>query len=396
MRVHRLKQIDTWGGLVACSVLALAWPFLRSRRTGVPVRKILVIKFWGIGSLTMASYLLRALRREEPEAEVHLLTLSSNADFVRTFNLATHVHTLTLSRNPLRLGLALLGVAFHVVRGRYDVVIDLEYLTRVTAVLTALSRAPVRAGFHAANFWRGPFHTHRVPFTGTRHVRENFLAVGREAGFALSSETYARLALPSQASDAAGTLFDEMLVHDREWIVVNPNAGETAPERRWPAEHFTHLISDLLVDTDNTIVLIGADSERAYCECIQHETGNSDRVLNLAGRTSIADLARVLSGAALVISNDSGPAHLADHLGTPTLILFGPETPVLWGPLGAQSRVFYRGIACSPCINVHNLKTVVCRRDGAECLTEISPDTVFTAAQDMLAAASAREGVTAP
>jgi len=281
----------------------------------------------------MASYLLRSLKRENPDATIHLLTLEANAEFVRAFGLADEVHTLSLNKNPVTIVRGIIATALDVMRGGYDVVIDLEYLTRITAILTGLSRAPVRSGFHASNFWRGPFHNRRVPFTVTRHVRDNFLAVGREAGFTLSAETFMRLKLVDDESNESkvGRYFKSCEIG---YIVINPNAGETALERRWPPEHFTALIEKLIRETDKQIVLIGGAHERAYCESISAAVANTSRVTNLAGETTIVELASTLEHADLVVSNDSGPAHMADHLGAPTIVLFGPETPVLWGPLG--------------------------------------------------------------
>jgi len=399
-----LKQVDKWVGLLVCALLSLVWPIMRRNGRCGETKKILVIKFWGIGSLTMVSYLLRSLKRENPGAEIHLLTLEANAEFARAFGLADDVLTLRLDKHPLRLIRSISNTALEVMRGDYDVVIDLEYLTRITAILTALTRAPIRSGFHAANFWRGPFHNRRVPFTVTRHVRDNFLAVGREAGFTLSTETYVRLQLVDEFSNDTSDKIESFFALEERYIVINANAGETALERRWPKEHFIDLIENLIKETEKTIVLIGGANEREYCELISSavgEAGQSEsdsRIINLAGKTTIVELARVLEHADLVISNDSGPAHMADHLGAPTIVLFGPETPALWGPLGEQSRTIYRHISCSPCINVHNMKTVMCLRDGAECLTEIMPDTVFAHAQEIISSSTlrgpARAGVT--
>jgi len=82
--------------------------------------------------------------------------------------------------------------------------------------------------------------------------------------------------------------------------------------------------------------------------------------INLAGETDLGMLIALLERAALVITNDSGPAHLADAVGTPTIVLFGPESPDHYGPLGERSTAFHAGLYCSPCLNAANTKIAPC------------------------------------
>ena len=89
--------------------------------------------------------------------------------------------------------------------------------------------------------------------------------------------------------------------------------------------------------------------------------------------------------AADLVTNDSGPLHIAELIRTRTVSFFGPETPVLFGPLGEGHKVLYKGINCSPCITVYNAKTVRCIRKVPECVSRISPDEAFRAVKEMLA-----------
>ncbi|MFP5501037.1 MAG: glycosyltransferase family 9 protein, partial [Candidatus Sericytochromatia bacterium] len=85
----------------------------------------------------------------------------------------------------------------------------------------------------------------------------------------------------------------------------------------------------------------------------------------------------------LVVSNDTGPLHLACAIGTPTVAIFGPETPVLFGPRGPKHRVVYKNLACSPCLNVYNGRSVKCRFATPLCV-EISVSEVLTAVRSQL------------
>ncbi|MDB5102228.1 MAG: putative ADP-heptose--lipopolysaccharide heptosyltransferase, partial [Cyanobacteria bacterium RYN_339] len=82
---------------------------------------------------------------------------------------------------------------------------------------------------------------------------------------------------------------------------------------------------------------------------------------------------------------DTGPLHLACAVGTPTIAIFGPESPLLFGPRGSQHRVISRGLACSPCLNIYNGRTVTCRFAVTRCVAEIGVDEVLAAALARLA-----------
>jgi heptosyltransferase-2 len=94
----------------------------------------------------------------------------------------------------------------------------------------------------------------------------------------------------------------------------------------------------------------------------------------------VPELVVVLARAAVVVSNDSGPMHVAAAIGAPTLGLFGPETPVMYGPLGLRSRALYRPPPCSPCINVHDNKVASCVHGEPQCLMALSVEEVHEAA----------------
>ena len=161
---------------------------------------------------------------------------------------------------------------------------------------------------------------------------------------------------------------------------MNPNAGDMALERRWPAERVVELLRELAREPVD-VALTGAPGERTYVGSIVAASGVAERLVDLSGKIGIPELIALFARARVVVSNDSGPLHLAAAAGADTVALFGPETPVLYGPLSAREgqrhSVHYRALACSPCMFVHDNKELSCWFAKAVCLTGIEPRDVL-------------------
>ena len=107
------------------------------------------------------------------------------------------------------------------------------------------------------------------------------------------------------------------------------------------------------------VVVTGGRAERDLAARVTGRVGAG--ATSLAGRLSVGAFVALLARAEAVVSNDTGPVHLASALGVPTLAVFGPNTPVLYGPLAAGSRAFYRALPCSPCLTTTNYRSSRCR-----------------------------------
>jgi len=129
------------------------------------------------------------------------------------------------------------------------------------------------------------------------------------------------------------------------------------------------------------LVVTGVAAERADARYILDQVQNQ-RCIDFTGKTSFGELLALYSIAALMVTNDSGPAHFASLLSLPTVVLFGPETPRLYSPLGSQHRDLYADFACSPCVSVYNGKKSSCSEN--RCLKSILPDRVLQEALALL------------
>ncbi len=137
------------------------------------------------------------------------------------------------------------------------------------------------------------------------------------------------------------------------------------------------------------MVVIGADADREHVASVLRESGAGARVVNLAGRSDIAELVALFANASVVVTNDSGPMHIAAAAGASIVALFGPETPTLYGPLhsSAEQRhvVHYLGLACSPCMFVHDNKVLSCWFSQARCMSGIAASEVLASVDALLA-----------
>ena len=405
-RPNRRYQMALWldgrVGPLLCLLLLVARR-LRNRRSqaqeGRPVEKVLVLKFWGIGSIVLASPLLLALRTRYPRARIDFVTLAENEAILSMYPQVDRSITLDLGKGILGFIADTLRTIRRIRRERYDLVLDLEFFTKYSAIFSCLANARITRGFSTKGSARGQLHDVEVPFNTYHHVSTNFLTLleGDPMRAIPVSRGEELVTLPPlRASEQASENCERMLESDPAWrrdrptVVVNPNVGDMALERRWPAERMAELLQSLAANDESNIVLTGSRAEHPYVESLVHLAGIHGRVVSVAGRLDLDAFVALLQRAAVVVTNDSGPLHLARAAGAPVVALFGPETPVLYGPLrsreGQPYRVHYRGLACSPCMNVHENKVLSCWFAQARCMTEIEPRDVLASIDELLAA----------
>ncbi len=402
-RPNRRYQIalllDRRVGPLLCAALA---PLRRLRRgpeaPASSARKILLLKFWGMGSLVLASPLLDEIQRTRPGVRMDVVTLRENAAIAALYPGVSRCHTLDLGRGIVPFLGATLALIRRLRRERYDLLLDLEFYTRFSALFSFLCGARRSHGFSSKGSARGRLHDVEIPFNLYQHVSSNFLTLLRGEPMqpaSLLDPEHALILPPLRAGEAARRGCDTVLSahpawrHGRSLVVVNPNAGDMALERRWPLERVAALLRALCARDELNVALTGAASEAGYVASVVEAAGVKDRVVDLAGRLGIEELVALFERAAVVVTNDSGPLHIACAAGASTVALFGPETPVLYGPLrsrpGQRHRVHYRRLACSPCMFVHDDKVLSCWFAHARCMSEITDGDVQTSVDELLA-----------
>lgn len=368
MNVDQMRFVDSYAGAAACALLT-AWhkltrPFAREPEAVGDVRRILVTKYLGMGSILLATPMVRELRRSLPGCRVELQTFAANAAFAEQLGIFDEVHAIRTSR----IAHFVRDVLASIVRNRqarFDVVCDLEFFARFSTILSYLSGARVRIGYYLPKLWRGDLLTHPIHFNPYRHVTEVFAAQLGPLGLKAEDLTlHPPAVLEEDAAHVARLLSDSGATAGEFLFAVNVNASDLSLERRWPKERFVGLIEEVARRRpDARIVLVGSRGEAAYVGSVRAALAPAarERTIDLAGQLTIGELVALLARSGIFVTSDSGPLHLASALGVPTLSFFGPETPTLYGPVGSANTVLYAGIYCSPCLNVYNAKRAMCR-----------------------------------
>jgi ADP-heptose:LPS heptosyltransferase len=402
MKIDTMRRIDRRAGVPLCAlVTALLWLRDRLRRRPArPLRRVLFIELSEMGTTVLAEPAMRKAR-ERCAAELFFVIFTRNVGSVELLGSFPSANVFTISdASMFALTRDTLAFLLWARRNKIDTVVDLELFSRFTALLSGLCGAERRVGFHRFHnegLYRGEMLTHRVAYNPHIHVAKNFIALIDALLAAVPTVPYSKTLIGDdqiRPEIAAPTAPDctRMLARiqalvpfdptSQRLVLVNPNASELLPHRRWRPDRFAQLIDRILANHDDVVVLItGAPEERAQAE--QLSAVKEPRCVSFAGHSALADLPALYAQAAVMVTNDSGPAHFAAAAGLATIVLFGPETPKLYEPLG-NSRAIYAGLACSPCVSAHNHRRTACTDNV--CMQAITVEEVYAAVAETLAA----------
>jgi ADP-heptose:LPS heptosyltransferase len=395
MNIDTMRKVDYFAGIPLCflATLLIRLVDLFARRSLQPLRKVLFIELSEMGSAILADPAMRKMR-QAGNTELYFLIFKSNAASLRLLNTIPETHVFTIRADGF-FNLATDSLRFLVwARQRgIDTVIDLELFSRYSALLTGLSGAARRIGFHAfynEGLYRGNLLTHRVAYNPHRHIATNFIALVNAAlaereelpfSKTLIDDDEIKLARAEVSEGAIATMRERVrheypLYDERRHriVLINPNASDLLPQRRWMPDSFMAVMRGLLADDADLLVLItGASAEREEAETLKQRVGH-ERCVNFAGCQQLEELPALYSMAEILLTNDSGPGHFSAVTKLRTFVIFGPETPYLYGSLG-NSTPIYANLACSPCVSAANHRKTPCTDNV--CLKVIEPEMVL-------------------
>lgn len=342
--------------------------------------KILILKPSSLGDVVHALPVLRMLRRHWPGAEIHwwidaglVGLLEGDPDLSGV--IAFHRRRWSSPRHWPDAWRSLAGIR----EQHFDIVLDLQALLR-SAVVAWLANGRAVIGLDDRREGAPAFHDQSVPrVPPLTHAVDWYLGAVTALGLPLRWDFEW---LPPRPA-AREAVMRKWPVAGSRWITLQP--GARWPNKRWPTAHFASLVRDLGRKTEARFAVLGSQSE--------HELGNEicraapGRCLNLAGATSLSEMIEWLRLSSLLVTNDSGPMHVAAALGRPVVALFGPTEPRRTGPYGQLDNVLQTSISCAPCLRsrCHHSETMAC-------LQRIDPARAGLRVMQLLAAAPAGSG----
>src|SRR6184192_3100271 len=389
-----LQRTDRWVGVPLCAILTLLRRIFECARRPGPhqVRRILFVKLAEQGSTVLAYPAIRRAIDMVGRENVYFVVFEDNRFILDAMDLIPEGNVITIATHSL------FGFTFSTLRSvlqvrkiGIDAVVDMEFLTRFSAMLTFATGAKTRVGFHTFfgdGPYRGDLMTHRLLYNPHLHTSQMFEAMvealTRDPAVLPTFEFTPSASQPlpkfrpslSEVAEIDALLRRENpRIGSAPLILLNPNASDLLPLRRWPSLRYVELARRLLERyPDLFIGFTGAPAEAPANNRLADEVG-SCRVVQLAGKTTLRQLLVLYTRSDVLVTNDSGPAHFASMTPIRVVTLFGPETPALFGARSSNATALWAGIACSPCVSAYNNRQSVCRNNL--CMQTITVDAVF-------------------
>ncbi len=379
---------------------------LRSR----DFRKILLIKLSAVGDVVHTIPLLNKLRRRYPAAQLDWLVTPAIAELLRHNPAISNV--IEFARDdwstPWRLTpfVSYARLAAKLRQAGYDLVIDMHGQLR-TAVFTLTTGAPVRIGFDRPragvwdasprqfpagarkHAWQGAregswlAYTHHIPVpTLDLHAVDRYLSVGPILGLENGPPDFS-FPIPPVADAAVEALLRRHGLAGNGFVAMAP--GTIWETKHWGSDRFAEVARHFL-QKGLGLALIGTARERIVCEEVARLAPGA---VNIAGETTLTELAALIRRSTISVTNDSGPMHLAVALDRPVVSIFGPTDPVWIGPYGRANAVLQAGIPCSPCY----LRQLSRCRHGHACMENVSARAVIARAEGVLHEGAGESGL---
>lgn len=385
--------MDYWLGLPLCFLITvihfLSSRFVLRRAKDTACSKVLFIKLSEMGSIILAYPLLDRALKEYPKENIFFLTFYKNKPLFEILDTVPNKNILTIREDSVFCFMIdTFRALARIRREKIDVVFDLEFFSRFSAILSYLSRAQKRAGFYnykGEGLYRGEILTHKVQYSPLLHISKLYLSFWQAAKekIKLTPELEEKIEdkdnlLPrlNFLEETKNKVWNDLRKYGIEEggriLLINPGDGNI-PQREWPLDNFIILSKRFLEDDRNWLIAIGNDGVSKKSKIILESVDNR-HFLDLTNKTTLSEIFGFFNIASAFIANDCGLAHLAALTPIKKFVLFGPESPKVYAPLGENTWIIYADLPCSPCLSVFNNRDSACLDN--KCLKKIKIDEV--------------------
>lgn len=396
MDPNTIRKLDVSFGKFICGALTLWDALIRLGRARKPftTKKIAFIKLIEQGATVLAYTALRNAVKMVGKENVYFLVFNNNKDIIYILDVIPRENIIIIRQNSLASFIFdSIRCLFIMRKLKIDTTIDMEFFTRAPIIISYMSGAKVRVGldrFNSEGPYRGDLLTHKVAYNPYLHVSTSYALlveclklepgdtplpkVDRES---IEIENFTFKPSNEELKKAFEILeMSEAERKGKQLILLNPNASDLLPIRKWDVENFIVLAKKILESfKDAEIYITGSPSEKENALRIM-QIIDSPRIKSIAGKTTLRELIAVYTICDILVTNDSGPGLFASMTDITSIIMFGPETPALFGARTGNARIIYKNLACSPCVNVFNHRFSPCHNNL--CMQTITVDEVFS------------------
>ena len=339
-------------------------------------KNILIVRTDRIGDVVLTTPVISALRENYPHARLSIMVTPQTKEIVEGNPYLDSVIILDRKKTHKNFG-RLLKFILDLREKKFDLAIIL-HTKKMTNLICFLAGIPQRVGYRNEKF--GFLLTEGIKDTrnqGTKHEAEYSLDVLRHLGITAGQPKVYLPVQPEAERWAEQFLQESNLTAADRLIAVHPDAS--CISKRWPPKNFVELINKIQKQHTVKILMIGTETSRSIISEIISSV--QQPVIDLSGKTTVSQLISLLKRCDLLISNDSGPVHLASGVGIPVITIFGRNqaglSPIRWRPLSEKSMVFHKDVGCQICL-AHNCDI------NFKCLEAVNPQEVFEAFDSLL------------
>jgi len=397
------RWIDRNIGPPICFILTLHRRFadLFKRRSFVYSKpaKILFIKFVEQGSIVLAYPAIKRAEELVGRENLYFLTFTESRPILDVLDVIPSHNVIEVSSSGLFVFvLSVLRALLRIRREHIDTAIDMEFFSRVSAIISYLCGAKKRAGLHRftlEGLYRGDLFTHKLAYNPYLHTKVLFLSFVE----ALTHEPFLKnvpmvFEVPKITTDFPRFLATEnekeALIDkiqklrqsplEKPIVVLNPKISDLLPIRRWPQGNFIKLAKLLIDDYPrSSIIITGSVREKKESNIMASQI---PKAVSLAGHINLRELLVLYCLADVLVTTDSGPAHFSTLTSVKSVVIFGPETPILYGHYNDREEIIAPSLVCSPCINVYNQRKSFC--EVSLCLSNVKAEDVYQKVKTLL------------
>ncbi len=348
------------------------------------IRKILIIKLWAMGDSIMTLPMIKAIKEKYPDAEIDVAVKPNDSIVFKKHKFIDKI-MLIQPKN-----------FFSLIKmfKKYDVVFDLEPYLNLSAIAASYC-GKKRIGF--SHGIRKLFYTNTINFNKTKHIAKMYFEMARfidvfqennkKNNLIKSNKTLIELKYSKDAEKKVNEILKREKISKKDVLIgFNPSVGASVKEREWPKENFRLLAEKILKNKrlkNAKIILIGTKNDFELNEYIKKidklKNNKTNKIINLSGKFNLEELFCLIKKMKLMVSNDTGPMHIAAAQGVKTIGLFGPNTPAIWGPYGDKNiSIFHPKKGC-PFLNntKHTLVPKHLTKEQKTCMDAIKVEEVL-------------------